>query len=130
MSGIDSNPYGRPIVNTLANMEEILKKKTIIDPDKGCWLWQGKHKRGYGFIYFEGKSTRISRIVGMMYLGLRADQTDIFVLHRCPNKNCWNPAHLYLGDAKDNWKDLKESVSPANLKEILRRYGPVNRRRD
>lgn len=29
----------------------------------------------------------------------------LFVLHKCDNKNCINPDHLFLGTAKDNIHD-------------------------
>src|SRR5690554_4844649 len=30
------------------------------------------------------------------------------VLHRCDNKHCINPDHLYIGDTKQNMKDCSE----------------------
>lgn len=99
---------GRKVSNTLATIEDIIKQKTTIDPDSGCWLWQGaKNIKGYGHIRMDGRTTNINRISAMLYLGLKEDQEHIHILHRCPNKACWNPDHLYMGDNFENWKDRK-----------------------
>jgi len=100
---------GRKVTNTLANMEGILRKKTIVDPETDCWLWQGaKNRKGYGHILMDGRTENVQRISAMLYLGLKEDQSYRHVLHRCPSKGCWNPEHLYLGDNFDNWADRKE----------------------
>jgi hypothetical protein len=72
-----------------------------------CWLWvRGKYAQGYGCLYWypaaknRMKAHRASWIIhfGQPPVGLR-------VLHRCDNKSCVNPDHLFVGTQKDNMHD-------------------------
>ena len=81
--------------------QKILKRKTI--DVNGCWLWTGPvDKDGYGLFgaakFF--KAHRASYILFKDEIPLKA-----FVLHKCDIKGCFNPEHLYIGDAKQNAKD-------------------------
>lgn len=100
----------RPQKNTFANVEQILKRRTIISPE-GCWLWQGAtNKKGYGHVTIEYITHTVSRLSAYLYLGLELKNSrDVQVLHKleCSNKNCWNPEHLYLGSNDDNQRDKR-----------------------
>lgn len=93
---------------TLNTIEFLLKAKTEIDPSTGCWLHTGiPTHRGYIQVRLYGRKTTIHRISACLYLGLNLTDVHIQVCHKleCPNKNCWNPEHLYLGDSKSNAMD-------------------------
>lgn len=67
-----------------------------------CLLWQGcKDKDGYGLTSIRGKKLPAHRAV-MSFL---SDVSGQFVLHKCANRDCVNPEHLYLGDQKQNVQD-------------------------
>lgn len=73
-------------------------------PDS-CWAWQRPTDRdGYGevAVYGQGKM-RAHRAAWFYAYG--ADPVGRFVLHRCDNPRCCNPAHLFLGSAADNHAD-------------------------
>ena len=69
-----------------------------------CWEWRGaKTDKGYGNITIEGKSVgahRASWIIHYRYI-----PGELHVLHRCDNKSCVNPKHLFLGTNWDNVQD-------------------------
>jgi HNH endonuclease len=77
-----------------------------INKETACWEWLKVGSGGYGGIDFEGKTIAASRASWMFHNGEIKD--DLFVLHRCDNRRCVNPKHLYLGDKKQNRKDFME----------------------
>jgi HNH endonuclease len=71
-----------------------------------CWIWQGMKQRGdypYGLIAYQGKRWMTHRLAWTLTHGPIPD--GMFVLHRCDNPPCVNPAHLFLGSILDNILD-------------------------
>lgn len=72
-------------------------------PDE-CWPWIGAtNNRGYGQFWYGGGQRLSHRIAWLL---LRGPVGDLFVLHRCDNPICVNPAHLFLGTHQDNMQDM------------------------
>lgn len=95
----------------------------------GCHEWRSTIKRdGYGQFWFDGKPRKAHKIAYEFFKGL-VPQGKL-VLHKCDNKICVNPEHLYVGTHKDNARDAVERgqyVSRAKLEdweaaEIRERY--------
>jgi len=82
------------------------KKFTKLDSES-CWEWEGARSNGgYGMIGIEGKSFAAHRVSWLLYVG--AIPEGLFVLHKCDNKPCVNPSHLYVGSRCDNARDAVE----------------------
>lgn len=70
----------------------------------GCWLWQGYcNPKGYGKLYWKGRSVRAHRIAFELTYGPIPE--GLFVCHSCDNPQCCNPEHLSVGTAQDNAYD-------------------------
>ena len=84
-------------------------KVEVGGPDD-CWPWKlSRWKRGYGYLRRGGKALTASRVAWELTHGpipSNADGSKRWVLHRCDNPPCCNPAHLFLGDAQINVDDM------------------------
>lgn len=79
----------------------------FVEKSGGCWLWLGSRiPAGYGHIKVSGRTVMAHRVAFELTHGPIED--GLWVLHRCDNPSCVNPAHLYTGDRAQNMKDAHE----------------------
>lgn len=81
-----------------------IKKYTKINKKTGCWEWQRYLSKGYGMMIYKGRATGMHRISWIVFKN--ENPGELFVLHKCDNRKCINPDHLFLGTQKDNIKDM------------------------
>jgi hypothetical protein len=113
-----------------------------------CWEWQGsKTSSGYGNLAWHGAPVQAHRVAyfltfggigletGFRHAG-RAKTYKRFVLHKCDNRLCCNPEHLFLGSMRANQLDAYQKgrkrqpqsghtnakLTAAQVREIRRRY--------
>jgi len=77
-----------------------------------CWEWLAtKNSNGYGQFGVEGRKILAHRASWELFFG--EIPKGKLILHKCNNKSCVNPYHLYIGDYRDNMVDaIKAGHSP------------------
>lgn len=79
----------------------------ILKSSKGCWEWQaGISGCGYGQSHYVRGKTIGAHIVSWFIH--HNYWPELHVLHKCDNRKCINPDHLFLGTPQDNQIDCVE----------------------
>lgn len=101
---MDETIYLRELEPLLAR----LRAKTTVG-ETGCWEWQGTlYANGYGQIKLAtgkpgGRAAYVHRLSWQLHFG--QIPKGVYVCHRCDNRLCWNPSHLWLGSNRENRLD-------------------------
>ena len=69
-----------------------------------CWGWVGPvSDNGYGRFRYSGRHWGAHRLAWIFSVG--EIPSGMHVLHKCDNRKCANPSHLWLGTHQDNIDD-------------------------
>ena len=106
VSGDDMVRIGRPPLTPEQHRARLVQRfwKKVKKSSK-CWEWTGsKNRGGYGQIMFRPQELRRAHRVAWE-LSYGPAPKGLWVLHRCDNRSCVRPKHLFVGDRVDNMQD-------------------------
>ena len=84
----------------------------------GCWSWMKyTNKSGYGKLQYKRNSYLVHRLSMFVFKDFDLTQ-DVMICHKCENKRCFNPEHLYIGDQSLNMKDAIIAGTHNNSRKI------------
>lgn len=86
------------------NMGDRFRRSTETQPN-GCIHWNSPLDRdGYGVLTVGRRQERAHRVAYQHFRG--EIPPGMLVCHRCDNRRCVHPDHLFLGVARDNTQDM------------------------
>ena len=99
----------------LSSYEDVIQRmeaKTIkikYSMETECWIYQGSlTSRGYGRIRYREEEHQCHIVSFHIFKGFNIESQRLLgldVCHKCHNRACWNPDHLFLGTKKDKGMD-------------------------
>lgn len=117
--------------NKISTKDRFWSKIEIRGEDE-CWEWKKcLNEHGYGVFRHKGISQLSNRMTWFIVKGRFPSSC---VLHKCDNRKCCNPSHLFLGTRKDNAVDMvskKRNKTPfgrgeEHIQSVLKEEDVVN----
>jgi len=106
-------------VNTLC--PSLIRDRVDVDPSTECWNWRHHNSSGYGTVSVGGTTWNAHRASYTIFKGPIPDGAGYHgtcVCHKCDNKLCCNPDHLFLGTQQDNIEDMSSKGRRATGEDV------------
>lgn len=103
LSRIANARIGKPQLMKLYDFSRFLQRVEIGN-ELDCWEWTGDlNQSGYGRFFLNGERMGAHRASYILENG--SIPNGLFILHKCNNRKCVNPAHLVAGTQSENVQD-------------------------
>lgn len=134
-------PKGRQTHASYKGAADKIETLAEYDLNSGCWLWPyfrprptAKGNLSYGEFVLNGRRSAAHRAAYEAFIG--PIPAGLNVLHKCDVPQCCNPAHLFVGTATDNMRDMQRKgrgirpgggrrATPPEVVTEVRRYSKL-----